>query len=137
MAMSTYQTYLMLGTGSGTITYSKLIDIKDYPDLFAAPEAIDVTTLSDAFRHYIPGIRDAGGSVPFTANYDKSNFSTLKGYSGTEKELGLFFGSTSGSEGKITFKGYIEVSKNGGGVNEASDMTINIFPTSDLAFAAG
>ena len=67
MAMSTYQTYLMLGTGSGTITYSKLIDIKDYPDMFAAPEAIDVTTLSDAFRHYIPGIRDAGGSVQFAA----------------------------------------------------------------------
>ena len=41
MATSTYKSYLMLGTTANTTTtYSKLVDIKDYPDLGGAPETI-------------------------------------------------------------------------------------------------
>lgn len=47
---TTYQTYLMHGTGTGTVTYSKLIDIKEFPDLGGTPEAVEVTTLSDSMR---------------------------------------------------------------------------------------
>ena len=35
MARSTYKTYLMKGTGTSTVTYSKLVDIKEFPDLGA------------------------------------------------------------------------------------------------------
>lgn len=31
--ISSFQTYLMVGSGSGTITWSKLVDIKEFPDL--------------------------------------------------------------------------------------------------------
>ena len=45
MASTTCSTFLMKGTGTETITYSKLVDIKDFPDLGGAPELVDITTL--------------------------------------------------------------------------------------------
>lgn len=33
---STYKTFLMQGTGSGTLTYSKVCDIKSYPRMLGA-----------------------------------------------------------------------------------------------------
>ena len=60
MAINTYGTYLMHST-DGT-TYTKLIDIKDYPDLIEPPDNLDATTLSDDMRVYIPGIKDNSGA---------------------------------------------------------------------------
>lgn len=37
---STYKTFLMQGTGSGTLTYSKVCDIKSYPDLGGSPKVL-------------------------------------------------------------------------------------------------
>ena len=34
---STYKTFLMQGTGTGTLTYAKVVDIKSYPDIGGAP----------------------------------------------------------------------------------------------------
>lgn len=140
MAINTYGSYLMKGTGSGTLTYSKLIDIKDYPDLIAPPENLDATTLSDDQRVYIPGIKDNSGNLEFTANYSASDFSTLKALEGTEQNLAVWFGENAGtpdgSKGKFTFKGYIYVSKKGGSVNEVSEMTVGIIPSTTITFAA-
>lgn len=33
---STYKTFLMQGTGSGTLTYAKVCDIKSYPRMLGA-----------------------------------------------------------------------------------------------------
>ena len=135
MAINTYNTCLMVATGTGTTTYTKLVDIKDFPD-FEAPEGLETTTLSDAWHTYIPGIK--GGSIlEFTANYDDTNYNTIKGYEGTEKQLGLYMGGTAGTEGKFTFSGYVSVGLVGGGVNEVVEMKVSVYPTSDITFAAG
>lgn len=34
---STYKTFLMQGTGTGTLTYTKVCDIKSYPDIGGTP----------------------------------------------------------------------------------------------------
>ena len=141
MAVNTWKSFLMIGSGSGTITWSKLIDIIDYPDE-GAPEGIDVTTLSDGMHHFIPDIK-SNSVLTFTANYSASDYNTLKGYSGTEKDLAIWFGATvsgstvtpTGTDGKWTFKGYVEVSRNGGSVGEARQMTVSVYPTTDAAFA--
>ena len=44
MAISTYKVFLMKKTSE---TWSKLIDIKDFPDLGGSPELLETTTLSD------------------------------------------------------------------------------------------
>lgn len=133
MASSTYMTYLMYKATSSASTYTKLVDIKEYPDLGGAPEMLDVTTLSDGMRLNIPGIQDVQ-SLAFTANYDPDDYDTLKGLEGTEYDFAVWFGATGtgasatpdGSMGKFEFKGRLTVYPVGGGVNAVRDMSINI-----------
>lgn len=140
MAINTISSFLMKST-DGT-TYTKLLDVKDYPDIIPAPENLDATTLTDHMRVYIPGIKDNGGNIEFTCNYTASDFSTIKGMEGTEAYFAIWFGeggtpvAPDGHNGKFSFKGYPYVSKKGGGVNEVSEMTVGIIPTTEISFAA-
>ena len=141
MAISTYKTFLMHGTGTGTITYEKLIDIKEFPDLGGEPEMIDVTTLSDKIMHYIMGIQSNEG-LTFTANYTKTDFTALKALEGLTEHYAVWFGGTEsngvltpdGSEGKFSFDGQLSCFVAGGGVNAAVDMSITIAPSTDIDF---
>lgn len=142
MAISTYKVFLMHKASGGT-DYTKLIDIKEFPDLGAAPEAIETTTLSDPMRTYIPGIQDTE-DLEFTANYDKTDYNTLVALKGTEHDFAVWFGGTesngvatpTGSEGKFSFTGQLNVYAVGGGVNEVVDMNITITPSSVITFTA-
>lgn len=142
MAISTIFTFLMKSTDGSS--YSKLLDVDSFPDLGSAPEQIDVTTLTDTFRHYIEGVEDTG-SLEFTAFYEPTDFSTLQALKGTETYFAVWFGGTkagstvtpTGSKGKFEFKGYLSVFVSGGGVNDPVKMTINIAPTTDIDFKAG
>ena len=133
MAFSTYKTFLMLGSGTGTITYSKLVDIKSFGDLGGVPETIDVTTLSDKKRKTVPGVEDLE-TITFTANYTAADYDTVAAVAGTEQPFAVWFGGTesggvvtpTGSDGKFEMTGVLSVYKNGGGVNEAQEMTISI-----------
>lgn len=143
MASSTYQTYLMV-KGDSSETYTKLVDIKDFPDLGGAPEMLDTTTLSDAMTTNIPGIQSVD-ALEFTANYTPTDFSTLKAMEGKTKSFAVWLGASGsgstatpdGSMGKFTFDGQLSVYKNGGGVNEVQDMTITIAASSVIQFATG
>ena len=128
MAISTYGVQLMYkSTGS---TYTKLIDIKDFPDLGGAPEMLETTTLSDAMQTYIEGIQSAD-ALEFSANYTKSDYTTLTGLKGKDTEFAVYFGKD-GVDGKFEFKGYLSVRVNGGGVNEVVGMTISIAPSTAI-----
>lgn len=142
MAISTYKVFLMHKATSNA-EYTKLIDIKEFPDLGAAPEAIETTTLSDSMRKYIPGIQDTE-DLEFTANYDKTDYNTLVALKGQDIEYAVWFGGTesngvatpTGSEGKFSFTGQLSVYAVGGGVNEVVDMNITITPSSVITFSA-
>ena len=140
MAISTIHTALMKGTGTSTITYSKLICISEFPDLGAPPEQIDVTTLCDEMRHYIPGVIDTG-ALEFKAFYTASDYSTLKALEGVDTPYAVWFGAGSndtpdGHNGKFSFNGDLRVTVDGGGVNDPVSMTITIYPSTDITFAA-
>lgn len=125
--------------GDSGDTYTKLIDIKDFPDLGGAPELLETTTLSDNMQTYIPGIQSLD-ALEFTANYTKDDFDTLKALEGTEYNFAVWFGGTlnsntltpTGSDGKFEFKGKLSVFPVGGGVNEVVDMTITIAPSTPI-----
>ena len=134
MAISTYKVFLMKkGEGS---TYTKLIDIKDFPDLGGSPELLETTTLSDKMQTYIPGIQ-SNDALEFTTNYTKEDYTTLAALADIETDYAVWFGGTEaegvvtpdGSNGKFSFKGKLSVHVNGGGVNEVVDMTITIVPS--------
>lgn len=138
MAISTYKVFLMEST-DGKTTWSKVIDIKDFPDLGGTPEMLETTTLSDGMQTYIPGIQSLD-ALEFTANYTLEDYKKLKGMKGTEKHLAVWFGGTesgdtvtpTGSDGKFKFKGQISVYPVGGGVNEVVDMKITIAPSTPI-----
>ena len=141
MAISTYKVFLMK-KGSSDDTWSKLVDIKEFPDLGGEPEMLETTTLSDNMQTYIAGIQSLDG-LTFTANYDKEDFQTLKALEGKENDYAVWFGGTGdagsltpdGSNGKFSFKGQLSVFPVGGGVNEVVDMSITIAPSTPITFA--
>lgn len=144
MAISTIYTFLMKGAGTGTITYSKLTCINSFPDLGNPPEQIDVTTLCDKMRHFIPGVEGIDGALEFEAFYDPTVYTTLKALEGIDTPYAVWFGGTEnggvvtpdGSNGKFSFNGDLRVNVSGGGVNEAVTMTIAIYPSTDITFSA-
>jgi len=138
MAISTISSYLM-HSSDGT-TYSKLLDIKDYPDVINPPEQLQATTLSDDQHWYIPGVKDNGGNIEFTANYTAADFAAVQALEGTEGYFAIWFGDNAGTpdghDGKFSFKGFPYASKSGGGVNEVSEMKVGVIPTTEISFAA-
>lgn len=125
-AYSSYQVFLMHKPSGWT----KLIDVRDFPDLQGDPNMLDATTLSDKAESQIPGIKRSG-EKKFTAIYSKSDYNTLKGFAGTLKDVGVWFGATSagvpdGSNGKFEGKGYISVKVTGKGVDEVLEMEITV-----------
>lgn len=144
MAMNTYMTFLMLGTGDSTITYADLVPIKDYPDFMNEVNTIDVTNLQQSMHTYINGLLDTGGDMTFTANYTAADYQTVKNLDdGTDKNLAIWFGGTNsggtvtptGSDGKWAFTGRVTVGIVGKGVDEAREMQIHVVPTSDMTFS--
>lgn len=137
MAISTYKIFLMSSTDGST--YTKLIDIKSFPDLGGAPEMLETTTLSDAMQTYIPGIQSLD-ALEFEANYTKDDFAKLKALEGKEQQYAVWFGGTgegetltpTGSDGKFKFKGQLSVYPVGSGVNEVVNMNINIAPSTPI-----
>lgn len=141
MAISTYKVFLM-HKAAGEEAFSKLLDIKEFPDLGGEPEMLETTTLSDNMQTYIPGIQSLDG-LSFTANYDKEQFKTLKELEGKEEQYAVWFGGTEtggvltpdGSNGKFAFSGQLSVYPVGGGVNEVVDMNISIAPSTPIQFS--
>lgn len=138
MAISTIYTFLMKSS-DGT-SYTKLVPIVSFPDLGAPPEQIDVTSLDDTMRHYVPGVMDTG-SLQFEANYTSADYTTLKNLAGNDNYYAVWFGGSdathpTGANGVFKFKGDLRVNLNGGGVNDPVRMTITIFPSTDITFSA-
>ncbi len=141
MAISTYKVFLMKKGDTGD-TWSKLVDIKEFPDLGGEPEMLETTTLSDNMQTYIAGIQSLDG-LSFSANYDMTTFKTLKALEGKKASYAVWFGGAElsgtvtpdGSNGKFSFDGELSVYPVGGGVNEVVGMTITIAPSTPIAFS--
>jgi len=135
MAHLTAGTFIMRSSDSGS-TYSKLIDITNYPDLNQAPETIDVTTLSDWMHVYILGLENSGGQMEFSTWLTAADMTTISALTG-EQYLSLWIGGTksgntitpTGSILKRDFKGYVTYVINGAGTDEAAPASLVITNT--------
>lgn len=122
-AISTYKTYLHYKSEG---SYTKLIDIKDFPDLGGEPEMLETTTLSDKMQTYIPGIQSLD-ALSFTCNYTKEDYARLNDITG-EQDFAVLLGE-GGEHGIFKFSGQLSVYVSGGGVNEVVNMTVSIAPS--------
>ena len=130
MALSSYLVTLKWGASADAV--AKVVDIKDFPDLIGEPNMLETTTLSDGMQTYIPGIKSAD-MMTFTFNYDKDVFQSVKADEGKALfyELAFSDGSTFSWQGQHT------VGLPGKGVDEVLEATINIAPSTEVAFDAG
>ena len=139
MAINTYKQFLMKGSGT---TYTKLLDIKETPDIGSNREALETTTKSDRAQTFIPGIiQISADGLVFVANYDKTDYTTVTALKDTETQYAIWFGGTeaangtvtpTGSEGKWEFKGYADAVVVGSGVNEVQNMNVVIIPSTPI-----
>lgn len=65
--------FLSVAETSGT--YTRIPWLQSIPEMGGEPEGLDTTTLEDAVKTSIPGLKDYG-SLPFTFLYDNANESS-------------------------------------------------------------
>ena len=113
-------------------SYTDLTNLQEIPDIGGSADSVEVTTLDDAAHMYINGLLDYGDSLDFTFLYDKTQFNTLNGLSGSVSWKVTLPG-TGGLT--ATFDGEPSVRLNSVGVNDAITYTLAIKPSSAIAFA--
>ena len=117
---------------SGGSSFIDLTNLQEIPDIGGSADSVEVTTLDDAAHMYINGLLDYGDSLDFTFLYDKTQFNTLNGLSGSVNWKVTLPG-TGGLT--ATFSGESSVRLNSVGVNDAITYTLAIKPDSAIAFA--
>lgn len=133
MAISTAITTLLYSADVG-VTYTKLVDIKSYPDMGGSPSRLDTTDLSaERFKTNILGLQETP-DLTFEANFDADAYVAIEALAGTSYPFKLEFGD-SGEFGSFTWTGQVTVFANGGGVDEVRSMTIDISAETEIVFA--
>ncbi len=132
MAINTSNTILKYSTDSGT-SYTKLVDIINYPDLGASPSKLDSTTLTAIkFKTSILGLQEVP-DLTFECNYDKATLTTINGLSGSYP-IKLEFGDN-GADGSFTWTGEISAFANGGAPDEVRKMTVTVSAETEIVMA--
>ena len=129
MALSTYGVSLKWGASADAAT--KVVDIKDFPDLWGEPQLLETTTLSDAAVTNIPGIKSSD-LMSFTCNYTKDDFTAVNGDANTALYYVLEFSDGS----KFTWQGQHTCGVTGKGVDEVIEFQIHCVPSTPVEFAA-
>ena len=130
MAMNTYGIRLLWGESAEAAT--KVVDIKDFPDLVSDPEVLETTTLSDPQKTGILGIKGGAEILTFTCNYTSADFAAVNGEANKELHYVLEFSDGS----KFSWKGQHTCGLPGKGVNEVVEFTINVVAATAVEFTA-
>lgn len=123
-----YATY----SGSTLGSYTEIEGLQAFPDLGAAPERVDVTTLADGMRHYIKGVQDIS-DMEYTFLYDNSgasaNYRLAKALE-SESKVGIriSFPDTT----KFVYDAQVATYIKGGEVNQAFTFAVNTTLLTDI-----
>lgn len=117
--------------GSGS-TYTDLTNLQEIPDIGGSADSVEVTTLADDAHMYINGLLDYGDSLDFTFLYEKTQFTTLSGLTGSQNWKVALPG-TGGAT--ASFDAEPSVRLNGVGVNDAITYTLSLKPSSAITWA--
>ena len=132
MASLTAGTFLLKGTVSSTsITYTKLCDITEYPDIGSTVDSQDVTSLSDASHKYIDALPDTNGSVEFNGWLNETDYDAVMELAGTENYFFIAFGGSPTSADSSILEPDTIV-----GSTSNSSLTITAKHTSKVTFLA-
>lgn len=111
-------------------SFTALTNLQEIAELGGDVEAIEITTLADSAHMYTDGLKNYGDTLPFKFLYEGEQFETLNALSGVvDWQVALPDGAT------CTFSGSCSVKLDGVGVNAVLTYTLNIKPSSDMAWA--
>ena len=115
---------------SSASDFTQLTNLQEIPELGGETEAIEITTLADDAHMYMDGIKNYGDSIAFKFLYDKTQFETLTGLTGTVNWKVTLPDTTT-----CTFSGTCSVKLDGAGVNAALGYTLSIKPNAAMVWA--
>lgn len=118
-------------SGSGN-TFTDLTNLQEIPELGGEADSLECTVLSDVAHMYTDGILNYGDALAFKFLYDKTQFNTLNGLSGSQD-----WKVTLPDNATASFSGTCKVKLDGVGVNTVMTYTLNIKPTTAITFATG
>ena len=130
MAINTFGVELHWGESAETV--AKVIDIKDFPDLYGEPEMLETTTLSDEAVTHIKGIRSSD-SMTFSYNYTKEDFAKVE----ADADKALYYKLVFSDGSEFTWEGQHSSGLPGKGVNEVIEAQVIIAASTPVRFAAG
>jgi len=126
------ETKLSYKTGAQT-EFTQIEGLQEVPEMGGEAEKIDVTTLGDKFKQYIPGIIDLG-DLTFKFIYDNStdtsNYRILRGLQDNKTIATFKLEYPDGSAQQ--FNAYVNVKIDGGGVNAPMTFTAALSLQSDI-----
>lgn len=128
----TKDTTLSYKTGSPA-AYAEIPNLMEVPELGGDPEQVEVTTLTDSVKKYIPGVRDLG-DLTFSFLYDNSgptsNYRILKGLetAGAPVEFKVEYPDGTGH----AFTAYVSVKMDSAAVNAALTFKASMSLQSDI-----
>ena len=109
------------------------MDITSYPDLFNAPEKIDISTLSSNQRKYAPGMTDLP-DYAFGFIWDLEDYKKIKALEGkTDTQWQIRFGEN-GEFGAWQWTGDCRVRPMGGSVGAPRNGEVLCYPETDVEF---
>jgi uncharacterized repeat protein (TIGR02543 family) len=141
-ARNTSGVYLMFKQKTENFV-AKLYDIKDFPDLIPEAQTLDATTLTNSMKIYIEDIKDSGGALAFTINYNKADVTRIKALADAGKELDfeIWVGENdaltpvpTATDGAVSVSGKIGLGIPGGAVSAVMEAVVRIYPTTDMVW---
>ena len=130
MEKTTINTFLY-HSATGTGAFTKLIDITSYPDIFTAPEKLDISDLSSDMKKYTPGMKDLA-DYEFGFNYTKDGYDTCKALEGDDKHYYQLRFGKNGEFGAWQWQGDIFVTPSSGSVGATRTGKIVCYPATEV-----
>lgn len=112
-------------------TFSKLVDITSYPDIFTAPEKLDISDMSSKQKKYVPGMVDLP-DYEFGFIYDQTAYKVIKELEGKDEYYQLRFGAN-GEYGAWQWHGDVFATPKGGSVGAVREASLTCFPASEVS----
>lgn len=131
MEKTTINTFLY-HSATGTGAFTKLIDITSYPDIFTAPEKLDISDLSSDMKKYTPGMKDLA-DYEFGFNYTKDGYDICKALEGDDKHYYQIRFGANGEYGAWQWQGDIFATPTSGSVGAVRTGKIICYPATEVA----
>ena len=130
MEKTTINTFLYYKEGTAT-TFTNLVNITSYPDIFTAPEKLDISDMSSKQKKYTPGLVDLP-EYEFGFIYSKVDYEKVKALEGKTVTYQLRFGQI-GEYGAWEWQGDVFATPTSGSVGSAREAKLVCYPSTEVA----